>query len=494
MENKRFRNHYSIVIERMGALITFLLIFVLTQLNDLAIELTSLDISIMPVLIGIGVFVLIFALIMTWQSWIWSKTWIVLGENSISIEKNTFTFSKNTLGIRDVSNVNVEQNIFEMLIGTSKVKINTNSFSTANVTDVKIILKKKEAEKLKQMLIERMEVLNGNEITAEKNKNENEQYSIKYSTKDIMLNSIYSINMVWVVVAIFTMAAVIVTIINLIEQILGKYNIEALMGIGFVLVILMIAILATIIFNMIKLYWKLYGFLVRREGDKICLKYGLFKQLDFSVPVDKINSIIIHQTFLARLFHKYSVEIINVGMGDDKGENTLICLYGSREKVMKSMEILLPEFSEGVDAKIEKQPKSVWIVYCIKMFVILLILSAIGIVLVWLEAPLVVPVCGISVIMLLSLVSYILTFVTAGVSISDEYIGIKEGAFAVRQSITKIEKVQYFTIYKNIFSNRLGIVKGRINILAMTIKSSRMLPYISKEKVECICEKIIKEN
>lgn len=492
MEKQRFRNHFSSIFEKMAGLLGLIVILFISEIVESIGEIATMKISIIPVLIGIGIFLLVTGLIFGWQFWVWSKTWIVLEENSISIEKNTFTSHKNTLGIKNISNVNVEQNIFEMIIGTSKIKINTNSFSTANATDVKIILKKNDAERLKQVLIERMEILNGNEITIEKSAGEDVTYDIKTSAKDIILNSIYSINAVWVVVAIIALASFIGVAISFLEQIIGETNMEAMFGLGFALVFLAVIVVISIVYNLIRLYLKLYGFSVRRDNDKIYLKYGLFKQIDFSIPVDKINAIIIHQTLLARILRKYSVEIVNVGMGDDKAENTLVCLYGSKERVLKTIETILPEFADAICTKVEKQPKAVWVVYVIKMFITLLILGIIGVIAIWFEVPTIIPICVICIIILLKFISNILKFIATGVSISDEYLGIREGTFSVKHSFIKFEKVQYLTINRNILTNKLGIVKGRINILAMTLKSVQVLPYFEKEKVDDMCRALIK--
>ena len=374
MNEKRFRNHFSSIFERMAGFIGVIIIIFVSESVELIGEITTMKIPIHYLLIGIGLFILIIGLFFALQYWVWSKTWIVLEENSISIEKNTFTFHKNTLGIMHISNVNVEQNLFEMIFGTSKVKINTNSLSTANATDVRFIIKKEEAEKLKQVLIERMEILNGNKTFEEISIGENDANEIKTSAKDIILNSIYSINAVWVMVAILATTTFIGVVINFMEQLLGEENIEALFGIGFTFVFLIIILVISIAYNFVRLYLKMYGFSVKREKDKIYLKYGLFKQIDFSVPVDKINSIIVHQTFLARIFHKYSVEIVNVGMGDDKEENTFMCLYTSKENIIKAIEKLLPEFADIVFTETEKQPKAVWVVYSVKICVIFLML------------------------------------------------------------------------------------------------------------------------
>lgn len=46
---------------------------------------------------------------------IWSKTYISICENTLVIERNTMNRMKYTIAASSISNVNMEQNLFEML-------------------------------------------------------------------------------------------------------------------------------------------------------------------------------------------------------------------------------------------------------------------------------------------------------------------------------------------------------------------------------------------
>ena len=50
----------------------------------------------------------------------------------------------------EIANINIEQNIFERIISTCKVKIDTDSRSTADETDIEIVLKKDIANEMKE--------------------------------------------------------------------------------------------------------------------------------------------------------------------------------------------------------------------------------------------------------------------------------------------------------------------------------------------------------
>lgn len=81
-----------------------------------------------------------------------------------------------------------------MLIGTCNLKLNTNSLSTANSTDIKLILKKKQGEELKQFLNHRIEELNtGIVIENEQEEVYDNKYDIEVTIKDIIYNGLLSL-------------------------------------------------------------------------------------------------------------------------------------------------------------------------------------------------------------------------------------------------------------------------------------------------------------
>ena len=145
--NKRFRNHISIILEQTGAVIIAVFVLVVTQLFQSFDEITKSDLSFITsrglfILLGVAA---LLAVSLISQVLVWAKTYISIEENAIVIEKGRVNKKKNTIGIRNISNINLEQNLIEMLFGTCKVKLDTNSRSTADSTDVKIVLKKSDA-------------------------------------------------------------------------------------------------------------------------------------------------------------------------------------------------------------------------------------------------------------------------------------------------------------------------------------------------------------
>ena len=170
METKRFRNHFSDVIEQLGGLLIFLFIVGVQSIPDILSDTDgdSNDIVAlidnpkyaMIVIIVVITILAVLGLIIGFKVRRWYKTWIIIGNDTITVERNTLRSVKNTVGIKNISNVNINQNIFEMIIGTCNLKLDTNSLSTADRTDIKLILKKQQGEELRNYINRRVEEIN----------------------------------------------------------------------------------------------------------------------------------------------------------------------------------------------------------------------------------------------------------------------------------------------------------------------------------------------
>ena len=83
--------------------------------------------------------------------------------------------------------------------------------------------------------------------------------------------------------------------------------------------------------------------------------------MEYTIPVDKIQALVIRQSLVARIFHRYKAEIINIGMGDEEEEkNSFLVLYGTEKQLKEQISLLLPEFLDTVEQKVDRMPKSAW--------------------------------------------------------------------------------------------------------------------------------------
>ncbi len=498
METQRFRNHFSYIIEQIGgvilALFAFLFMESFSSLNSIIEEVNEIQMSfeiITTILVIIAVMIIVLAIIMFFPIRRWMKTWIIIDYDTITVERNTIRSVKNTVGIKNISNVNLTQNLFEMLIGTCKIQIDTNSFSTANSTDLKIILKKNKGEELRSYLNARVEEINtGKKIIEQPQKeNYNIDYDIKVTSKDILTNGFYSLNIFTIIALIFSLAGFISGFI-----LEGDSNEGFLVSIGGMNVLIII-ILGTI-WSITKSFLKMYDFRVRRDENKLYINYGIYNKVDFAIPVDKINAIVIHQTFIARIFRKYSAEIVNVGLNDEEDkESAYFSFYCSKEQLKKHIDKVLPEFNEGLFEDVVKQPKSIWIKNVISYIIKLLfmIVAAICIrdifeidgiyeMVEW-------AVVGILAVLLI--IEMILNYIASGTLITDNLLGVKNCSYGTTYSLIKYNKIQYMEIKQNLLEKKLGIVKGELHILASMTQNTHEIPMMTEDKVEIIKNKLL---
>lgn len=153
MDNK-FRNHPSLMLEQLGVFGVIIITFLISSLDDLDEilgDIKNSDSTTLLIIILVILAVILFRLAV--NTIVWYKTWITVDETSITITKNTIFRSVNTIGLRNISNINIERNLLERILGTSTVKIDTESRSTADTTDVTILLRKDKAEALRERLL-----------------------------------------------------------------------------------------------------------------------------------------------------------------------------------------------------------------------------------------------------------------------------------------------------------------------------------------------------
>lgn len=192
MENKKIRNHISIVVERIGGIIGAILLFALTSMADEIKALLSGDSLLqdrISLILAIIIIAIILGVLIGFQLWRWSKTFIYIQDKSIVVEQHTLQKKKNTIGIKNISNVNTEQNLFEILVGTCKIKLDTNSLSTADETDVQIVLKKKEAEVFRNAIMRLMQ--EDNEKVIQEPAEDEFKWDIKAELPELLTHGLY---------------------------------------------------------------------------------------------------------------------------------------------------------------------------------------------------------------------------------------------------------------------------------------------------------------
>ena len=513
-QGMRFRNHISIIAEQTGGLLIALLIVLVPSLLENIDELMETGLEFMDgkwLLVNLGL-ILFFLVIIALQFAVWSKTYISLQDNAVVIERNTLNKKKNTIGIRNISNINTEQNLFEMLLGTCKVKLDTNSRSTADSTDVKIVLKKADALAFKQEVTRRIrdaesgagkgfsaqqaaagapgEALRGEAMMPAGDAGEAEDYDVRSDLGDILQHGFFSVNILSVAVIILGIAGAVRTVFQIVgDPDAAQTLIGAASG-----VLVAALIVASALWDTVKDFVRYYDFRAKRRGDKIYILYGFFKKVEYTVPVDKIQALRLKQSFVARLGKRYMAEIVNVGMGDDNDEkNSFLILYSTEAKLNEKLSALLPEFLDAAGAAVERQPSSVWAAWSVPALIYTVIVAACAAVCasampeyaIWAAA-------GAAVLEICLAAGMILKYLTEGSLAGNDFLKLAKGYFARTYLIVRYRKIQYVCFSRNPLAKACGIRKGEIHLLASSANTSHSIPYFKGNGEEIIKEGMLR--
>ena len=513
-QGMRFRNHISIIAEQTGGLLIALLIVLVPSLLENIDELMETGLEFMDgkwLLVNLGL-ILFFLVIIALQFAVWSKTYISLQDNAVVIERNTLNKKKNTIGIRNISNINTEQNLFEMLLGTCKVKLDTNSRSTADSTDVKIVLKKADALAFKQEVTRRIrdaesgagkgfsaqqaaagapgEALRGEAMMPAGDAGEAEDYDVRSDLGDILQHGFFSVNILSVAVIILGIAGAVRTVFQIVgDPDAAQTLIGAASG-----VLVAALIVASALWDTVKDFVRYYDFRAKRRGDKIYIRYGFFKKVEYTVPVDKIQALRLKQSFVARLGKRYMAEIVNVGMGDDNDEkNSFLILYSTEAKLNEKLSALLPEFLDAAGAAVERQPSSVWAAWSVPALIYTVIVAACAAVCasampeyaIWAAA-------GAAVLEICLAAGMILKYLTEGSLAGNDFLKLVKGYFARTYLIVRYRKIQYVRFSRNPLAKACGIRKGEIHLLASSANTSHSIPYFKGNGEEIIKEGMLR--
>ncbi len=497
-ENRRFRNHISIVAEQIGGGIAALVVVIVTLGIQNIEELSRADMSFLESGAFLVIPVLFLLLLFTLGNrlLVWAKTYICIEENAVVIERNTVNKKKNTIGIQNISNINLEQNLFEMLLGTCKVKLDTNSRSTADKTDVQIVLKKADAERFKSEIARRMKQAQGDSfaetapaIDLETGAGAEEEFDIRSDFGDILQHGLFSINIFSLLILIGGIVSAVTALIRVTEQ--PALMRSALSAAAAIVVAASVVISA--LWDTLKDFIRYYNFRAKRTGNKINIRYGLLKKMEYTIPVDKIQALKIRQSFVARIFRRYMAEIVNVGMGDEKEEqNSFLVLYATEDKMAEQLELLLPEYADSAKQKVEPVPAGAWAVWSVPgiLFAVCVFACAFLLSVVADEYRMAIWLCAASVLGL-TLLGMILWYASSGMGAGRDFLKLSCGYFGRRYISVRYENIQYAQVRQGIIARRLNISRGSIHLLASSANAKHIIPYFRAELAEQIRQRMI---
>ena len=247
-------------------------------------------------------------------------------------------------------------------------------------------------------------------------------------------------------------------------------------------------------FSLIRTVIKYWEFRIERKDEKIVLQYGLTKKVTYSIPVNKIQAVVVKQSFLARLFKRYMVEVVNVGMNDDEKETQNFLLpYCKKEYLEERMQMLLPDFADCLQLEFKRQPKSIWVVWIWSVMVYTLIMCGILFGIAEFSPQLLGVASSIISVLSVALVAVKwMGYQTKGVGFGDDVFLSVTGSFERKCVYMKYLNIQYITLKQNFLAKRFGIQKGVVMLLASAANQTQEIPYFCESEIENVKEKLLR--
>lgn len=492
------RNHITYIIEKAWSVI---LVFAVALLSNE--ELWNVIVSMakkekldenMQMYFWVVIAVLVFFLILAvWFLNRWYHTTMTVKDGSVTYRQILLTKKSNTMSVKQISNVNIEQNIFEMIFGTCKLRLDTDSLSTADSTDMEMILKKKKAEQVKRLLLAMKEGEDVQDVPEEA-----DDYDIVYTVPEMLINGLLSVSVKQFVLAVGLIITFAVTLKGMLENV-ARGDFE---GIGAGLVVLLTEFLTaySLVWAIFKKIFMDFRFRVKRKNNQIYVSCGLWKKKNYMVPINKINAVKIEYPVIARLFGRGFLRVLNVGGEGEEVDGMKLLLLGSYEDLKRRMEIVLPEY-ELPDLSIRKRAPRQWMY--IRGIYSLALGIACGITSFLVQVLAVVPEgealqgkhfaisIGIGFAgMLVSLTLSFLTYKTYGIGYLEQNFLLVHGTFKKEVSLIPFERIQYICYQQGPLERCFGLQHGYVSLLASALSRYRHMGSFPVEYFEMLEQKL----
>lgn len=480
------RCHFSIIFEKTGKFLTFWILLALSQADKVISIITSPDFAIQDLKIifpACAVLLFLLLLVMGYQFMIWRKTFLYLDDNTFVVERNTLNRKKDTFGITNISNINLEQNLFERIVGTHRLKLDVDSFSTSNGTNISIVLSTAKAENLKAALLSHM---NTEIISTE---TEEDAPSIPFaSVGDIISHCFFSISAGFLSLALAFIVGIPLFFYFSNLSFSDLFYTEGMTGFWSHFIPIFFLIIGYA-FQLLKQLLSFYHFCCFRKENDLIIRYGFFRKQDFTIPVERINALRITQPPIARIAGRMQAQLLCIGMGDTESEKNQLTLCMKKHDFYKHLQELLPEFSsEYAEDVIYRRPKGSNAVYILSTLLYTLCFSIPVSVLAFSFLPTAKTkyiFWGLYGIILLSILLYrLFHYFCLGIHSGTEYLTICNGSFEKQITIIPQRKLQFATFEENPLCRLFNIKKGSVHILGSPGNNTFKLPFLSPKQVQ----------
>lgn len=364
------RCHYTYIFElffkRMSVTVAAVIVFCISVAGDMAMEKDlrnelPLGKIILFVLAAMFVFGSIVLLYCTFK---WRHTYISIRENALDYGSGKFIKKRVTIPFDKINTIDMRRNVFEKLVGTCRLKIDTGAYSNTqekNQPEMDLVFNLSEAYNIRRYILSRGELYDnapnagggfyGAGALGEP------KWALHAGAGDFILYGLTSSSvqmLLWAVVVIICVLAEMSvaildraaeTVIPFVRSILK--DIERQGALDALLKIMAAYIMVSLISNMFTVLWaavRFFDFRVARQGKNVLVRYGLFTEKNYTLQVRNIHALIIRQNLFQQIIGRCSVEAVCMGFGDEQTETALLFPIIRKKELNNTLRMVLPEY------------------------------------------------------------------------------------------------------------------------------------------------------
>lgn len=453
--DKPFRSHFSIIFENSISFLFIILLFFINIFRDFFNEIKSLNINNLYLLITDNLIKILFIfilllLIISVKIFInylmWRKTFMYLDNSDFVYERNSIFKCKKNFPLKNIASVNINQSIFQRLIGTSSLKFDLNSSLFSDTSNVKIVLKKEVAKELQDLILLKISKIKVKDTTDPLIDNQIDTDSIiDFTLIDVIKHSIFNLSTISI---FFTLTALIPLAIEIFDKSTSEPFLDTLYFVAVIIIFQGVSIFLKIL--------KYYDFKVNRNNNIISLSYGLFNKKAYSFSINKINAIVIKRSLLCRIFKMYSLQGMVAGLSDDGDESPCLSLCVNKQQLDIILNTLLPEFKN--DGELINAPKSSFYIKLLHSLVILIPFIILSIVTKYFFI-------FIPVLVILIAYSYF-KFKNSNMIIGNTLFTFSKGAFDISITTIQYKKIQLVNINSSPLKNLFKVKTGNFSCIS----------------------------
>ena len=458
-------------------------------------ELSAEDVMILA---AVGILLAVSALMLLYCAFRWRYTFVSAEENTLIYETGKFLKKRVAIPFEKINTIDMGRNLFERLVGTCRLKIDTGAYSTSqekNRSEMNLVFTLAEADEIRGYILRRAETDADTEAALGSEKNpivsKEPDWVIRAGAGDFILYGLTS-SSVW---KLFWMIVLgVMCVAELAEGLLAQ-TAEAVLPFAqdaietvtrhnlFTLVLLLAAVYlgTAIVSDVYTMVWasiRFYGFRVAREGRSVIVRYGLITEKNYTLQVRNIHALIVRQNLFQQMLGRCSVEAVCMGFGDEKDETALLLPIIKQSKLNALLGVILPEYVTEMNIRPRKRagllfhavlPVVIWAAVC----------AGICAVCGWLEIPKALPVALSVVAVAVRLLSGVLAYRNTALDWNERVVSVQCGGLMKRVYRIRTDAVQEVQVNTDLIKRLFGIGTYYVHYHGPTFNNTSIAPHLS---------------